>query len=172
MIYFWTLRVCDVDGCRLDGGRVVPYLRVAPQQPFAVYVMCPPAGGCNSTSAGRLKLVRPSAANDLPSWHPLEGCSEAPEAAEVVWEAGAGQEDSERLDYRAWDSRRRLAAACASSRSLPRVVPSPPLLSLLPLAPAPRPLAPPPPFLALFPCFVSFSSCLSFRGSPLRRFFS
>ena len=59
VIYYWMIRICDVDTYTSCGSTSEPpFMRVLPQQPFVLRVECPPGGtSCSPANDNRIKLL-------------------------------------------------------------------------------------------------------------------
>ena len=59
VIYYWMVRICDVDTYTSCGSSSnPPFMRVLPQQPFVLRVECPPGGtSCAPANNNRIKLL-------------------------------------------------------------------------------------------------------------------
>jgi len=105
-MYFWTIRICDLDTYQGVDGCARPYRRVLPQQKFVLRVQCPPGGGCRADNNSRIKYVTYTPDSDIPNWRTDHPCKTTDvEPAAIVWPSsndslslGGG----DRVDYKLW----------------------------------------------------------------------
>jgi hypothetical protein len=109
IIYYWMVRVCDVDGYTDSGNPNcdIPYMRVIPQQRFALRLDCPPAG-CLDNNENRVRFVSydPSK-SDLPNWNGDNRCQtttkSTDEPSTVVWPTNMDDPSGGELaEYKVW----------------------------------------------------------------------
>jgi hypothetical protein len=105
LLHMWHLRICDVGDTH---ECTTKFARVLPQQPFALRLDCPPAGGCRTLPTdgpvlqnNQLRFIEYSSLNDRPSWDPEHGCVGAVNDRHARWPAG-NIPGGARTDYKDW----------------------------------------------------------------------
>eukprot|EP00931_Biecheleriopsis_adriatica_P048306 TRINITY_DN27909_c0_g1_i1.p1 TRINITY_DN27909_c0_g1~~TRINITY_DN27909_c0_g1_i1.p1 ORF type:complete len:3513 (-),score=559.98 TRINITY_DN27909_c0_g1_i1:29-9340(-) len=111
IIYYWTVKICDVDdfeSCGVEGNP--PFMRILPQHPFALRLMCPPGGtSCSPNSQNRVKFLPelpPPNQNgqviiedpERAIWEPQARCKvEFTETDEIQWDPPPAYDDQGNL---------------------------------------------------------------------------
>eukprot|EP00439_Symbiodinium_sp_Y106_P053128 s2444_g7.t1 len=125
VLYYWLLRVCDVGGTAGCGVVSEPFMRVLPQQPFALRLQCPPGGSsCSGSSQNQIKFIPGTcpvcalgeAITNLPVWDPNSRCRAGAAVSEqmlfyppkfdddgVPVDPATYRFGGDRRDYKFWD---------------------------------------------------------------------
>ncbi|CAE8606338.1 unnamed protein product, partial [Polarella glacialis] len=107
VIYYWMLRICDVDTYQSCGVSSPPFMRVMPQHPFVLRLQCP---------HHRLKIVflpiPPPGPLEVPEravWEPQARCkAESQETGDITWDPApengtrSYKIGGDRRDYKVW----------------------------------------------------------------------
>mmetsp|Transcript_22706 Transcript_22706/g.60459 ORF Transcript_22706/g.60459 Transcript_22706/m.60459 type:complete len:707 (+) Transcript_22706:2-2122(+) len=105
-LYFWTLHLCDYSDPLWCPS---PYLRVVPQQKFAIKILCPPGNACTASTGNRIKFLDPRGRGpQYSNWDGGGICQlEMLESDRAIWpyeSASLNLDGGGRSDFKAWST--------------------------------------------------------------------